>query len=177
MDENKLIKTDCAHCAHKHLTAAYAALTQITGAGGAVLPADLVLVARFVIAAKEADAGYTGNRDLAVGCLAAAEAFVDSERGQDYRNLRLRYLQQGSLVLIDPGVQGLWCAASLAAAHITEAFREFPEAATWASAFADCFDRHGGFNCPDVSALLALLRTEIAKLADAFELWSPEVQK
>ena len=177
MDQNKLIKTDCAQCAHKHLTAAYAALTQITGAGGAVLSADLVLVARFVVAAKEADAGYTGNRDLAVGCLAAAEAFVGSEESLTYRNLRLRYLQQGSLVLLDLEVRRLWCAASIAAAHITEALREYPESLTWAPAFNEFFDSEGGFNCPDVAALLALLRTEIAELANTFELWSPGVQK
>ena len=170
------IKTDCAQCAHKHLTAAYAALTQVTGAGGAVLPADFVLMARFVIVAKEADAGHIGNRDLAVGCLVVAEAYASAERSLEYRNIRLRYLQHGSAVLADPGVRGLMCAASIAAAHIAEALREYPASAPRPDAIADYFDHDGGFNCPDTATLLELLRTEIAEIADAFAIWSPVVQ-
>ena len=80
--DKTLIWEDCPACAYKHLTAAYAGAT-IPGIEEPLYAhiAD-VMAARSVIANRECEAGYTGNRALAAGCLAFAETCFGVETEQ-----------------------------------------------------------------------------------------------
>lgn len=129
--DKKLIWEDCPACAYKHLTAAYAALTALQ-AGDFNTPSETdVFLGRAVIALGEAEAGYEGNRDLAAGCLAAAED--GPETGKTYkwkvRHLRLS-LQNPDCDLPDVirQVSGMFSGdpVVMARAHVTEARRELP---------------------------------------------------
>jgi len=130
--DKKLIWEDCPACAYKHLTAAYAALTALK-AGDFDAPSEAgVLLGRAVIALGEAEAGYEGNRDLAAGCLAAAEASPETGKAYKWkvRHLRLSLWnpdcdlpdalrQVSDMFSGDPVV--------MAHAHVTEARRELPD--------------------------------------------------
>jgi hypothetical protein len=122
--DKNVIWDDCAQCAYKHLAAAYAEMTEIPGGALLWVEGEDILVARAVIALSEVRAGYKGNVDIAVGCLAAAETRADSAHASLYRWVRLK-LQRGQVEeasngLVNP-VRG-WTEA-----HITEAIREFTE--------------------------------------------------
>lgn len=126
--DKSLIWEDCAQCAYKHLTAAYAALTSV--AGPQYVPAHKVYIARAQIALREEEAGYRGNRDLAIGCLAMAETLEYGDPqladiGNTLRQLRLELTTtpctRFHLPIVGP--------EAYAGAHFTEAIRELPELA------------------------------------------------
>lgn len=166
--DKSLIWEDCAQCAYKHLTAAYAALTSVIGNREEMnicKPDDVVFYARAHILKREADAGYTGNLDLAIGCLAMAEqTAVERDIAEVYRALRRYWSGETSLV-------GCFCPsvdlASYAAGHIIEAIRELPS-----------LDDRGGLLCvyggsfvtDDVSSVLSALREAIKWLKDTYEI-------
>jgi len=121
--DKNVIWDDCAQCAYKHLAAAYAEMTQ-RGVACSWMDSESVLIARAVIVLSEVNAGYKGNIDIAIGCLAAAETRAESCHASMYRQVRL-LLQAGR---IEEAVDGLvrpttgWVEA-----HITEAVRELSE--------------------------------------------------
>lgn len=121
--DKDMIWDDCAQCAYKHLAAAYAEMTQ-RGCACSWMDSESVLAARAVIALSEVEAGYKGNIDIAVGCLAAAETRAEPCHASMYRQVRL-YLQAGR---VEEAIDGLvrpttgWVEA-----HITEAVRELAE--------------------------------------------------
>lgn len=123
--DKNVIWDDCAQCAYKHLAAAYAEMTQ-RGVMCSWMDSESVLIARAAIALSEVKAGYKGNIDIAIGCLAAAETRADSCNAGMYRQVRLQ-LQEGR---VEEAVDGLvrpttgWVEA-----HITEAVRELSEVA------------------------------------------------
>jgi len=129
--DKKLIWEDCPACAYKHLTAAYAALTALQ-AGDFDTPSETdVFLGRAVIALREAEAGYEGNRDLAAGCLAMAETCLEQYKAykRSVRHLRL------SLQNPDCDLPGVIRQVSdmfsgdpvvMARAHVAEARRELP---------------------------------------------------
>ena len=132
--DKKLIWEDCPACAYKHLTAAYAALTALTALqdGDFDTPSETdVFLGRAVIALREAEAGYEGNRDLAAGCLAMAETCPEQHKAYKWlvRHLRLS-LQNPDCDL--PGVirlvVGMFSGnpVVMAHAHVAEARRELP---------------------------------------------------
>lgn len=126
--DKKLIWEDCPACAYKHLTAAYAAMTEASYAGllRVVNERASVAKARAAIALGEYLNGYDGNLDLAVGCLAMAEVygepFVRQYRvalsagscgGQEIRDILYFLLKDCT-------------PRAVAEAHVIEAFRELP---------------------------------------------------
>ena len=120
MKDKNLIWSDCAQCAYKHLAAAYAELTKEGAAYGSA-DMETIFVARAFIALSEVKAGYTGNVDLAAGCLAAAEVHAEAERAIPYRQARMRLVKgdvEGAFSCIQQPDDG-WVEA-----HITEALRE-----------------------------------------------------
>ena len=132
--DKRLIWEDCPACAYKHLTAAYAALTALTALqdGDFDTPSETdVFLGRAVIALREAEAGYEGNRDLAAGCLAMAETCPERHKAykRPVRHLRLS-LQNPDCDL--PGVirlvVGMFSGdpVVMAHAHVAEARRELP---------------------------------------------------
>ena len=158
-----LIWENCQHCAYKHLTAAYAAMSALgTDACVDVAPAS-IYYARAHIAIAEVGAGYAGNRALAVGCLAMAEtlALQPSLRASArWQRLALQGQDGGDGCVIEPG------AAAFAAANVVEAIRELPELGD--SLLAKAFDGDGA--CEVSLQLRALVREEIRRLEDVYEI-------
>ena len=125
--DKSMIWDDCPECARKHLAAAYAALAG--PADGGFAPDWEVLLARAVIAEGERRAGYAGNIDLAIGCLAMAELQpdVDPAVAAEIRGERLR---QSASRDAGPLRLGRFPGRSaFAAAHLLEACREAPAVA------------------------------------------------
>lgn len=123
--DKRLIWEDCPQCAYKHLTAAYAALTSpgAQRSWDAGVSGDRVYWARALIAAHEYESGYVGNRDLELGCYAAAESASDCDIARkSLRDARLT-IQRGQTPKIIPRYPG---DAAMAAGHIAEAMRELP---------------------------------------------------
>ena len=163
--DKSLIWDDCAECAYKHLTAAYAAFT--TGAPPSEVAAAGVYVARAWIAMREAETGYDGNAALAVGCLAMAELLAAGGNGGSYfRDARFRALERDyrhAREIIDAP-----SAAAFVAAHFAEALRELP-------ALADRFQqetyfRDGGFSVEDPAAFAELLIKLIRWVSETYEI-------
>lgn len=147
MAHNSFIpQTDCAQCAYKHYSAALALLTSCieTPGSAAMTPGVVhprwmnVLLARAYILATEATVGYPGNYQIALGCLAAAEAMCPNpEDRTDLRRLRVegynsppeRLLRGLRGLVIYPGDSSDLASITyaFAVAHIIEGTREFPE--------------------------------------------------
>lgn len=123
--DKNLIWDDCAQCAYKHLSAAYAEMTQ-RGVACSWMDSESVLIARAAIALSEVRAGYKGNIDIAIGCLAAAEVRADSSHASQYRWVRMR-LQGGKFEEAMDGFVNP--TTGWVEAHITEAVRELSEVA------------------------------------------------
>jgi hypothetical protein len=129
MKDKSKIWTDCAECAYKHLTTAYALLTSvpiwedrdIRDFSG--LPGH-VFLARAQIAALEVMDGYSGNIDLVAGCLSAAENCWDVKAEHSVIRSRRLDLWGEGLPLVLASSHSREC---LAIAHIHEAVRELPE--------------------------------------------------
>lgn len=166
--DKSLIWEDCAQCAYKHLTAAYAALTSVTGPR--YVPAHRVYLARAQIAIREAEAGYVGNRDLAVGCLAMAETLGYDEDnltfsgGAHIRELRLELTSGGTSRFFVPCVG----ADAYAGAHFIEALRELPELAS--RIYVRDLLGDGGFTCDNPIAFREDLVKLIKWLKDTYEI-------
>jgi hypothetical protein len=130
MKDKTKIWTDCAECAYKHLTTAYALLTSNPvwasrdSRNFDDVPGE-VFLARARIAAQEVLDGYTGNTDLVVGCLSVAEGCTDVEgQHKAVREMRLYIVKTG----VVNGVLGIRASREcMAVAHIHEAVRELPE--------------------------------------------------
>lgn len=174
-----MIWENCPACAHKHLTAAYAAVTSPSDSFYYV-PAPHVLVARAAIAVQESRTGYPGNKALALGCLALAEAYpyLSLTAATELRNARLA-LMKLDVAAEDPGCGVRWwepmqqpTSAAYAAAHIAEALRELPELAEKTDA-ESLFNSHGDFETESTQALRDWLRESIAWLEDTYELNAP----
>lgn len=122
-DKNK-IWTDCAQCAYKHLSAAYAMISAYPKTADSYCGWQ-VYVARAIVAVNETMSGYKGNVDLAAGCLAAAE--LDSEipymTARLVRATRLEFQKGDKAAITALTVTG----GSFIRAHLTEAVRELPE--------------------------------------------------
>lgn len=158
---------DCAQCAYKHLTAAYAALTSPEGARMRVLPPWLVYTARAWIAYSESRTGYAGNLDLAAGCLAMAETCAPEETRAGLRSARLSITAGGEW-----GPEGLPVTDdAMAFAHVVEAFRELPELSDrWS---ASCFDFTAtNGDSTGLQSVLDSLSAAIQWVAETFELGS-----
>lgn len=124
------IKSDCEHCAHKHLTAAYALLTSNASPDNAVASVTSVLMARAMITTAESFNGYKGNIDLAKGCLAAAEALTrNEEKAWFYRDVRLHLDELGNREATLGAFNNEPDIAAHAFAHLAEAHRELPSIA------------------------------------------------
>jgi len=120
------IKTHCAHCAHKHLTAAYALFTHEICNGEWVAEQD-ILRARARIALIETERGYLGHRSLAIGFLAAAECLADAYKDRlSYRKARMQLSDMAAPSEVLLGLAEVTPLA-LAEAHMLEAYRELPE--------------------------------------------------
>lgn len=158
-----LIWDDCPQCAYKHLTAAYAAAT--SGCTQLEAAAVDVYAARAIIAISEVLSGYPGNRALAAGCLAMAEAH--DYAGGRWREARLALtggdMDKARELLVpypDP--------SAFVGAHLAEALRELP-------ALADrikqdtcfCGDNFLAGGVPD---FLDMLRKNIKWVYDTYEL-------
>lgn len=121
--DKKMIWDDCPQCAYKHLAAAYAEMTD-KGAHCMWLDGEAIFAARAAIAMAEVRAGYLGNIDLAVGCLASAEIRAEYCHASMYRQVRM-LLQLGRLEDADASL--VRPTAGWAEAHIVEAMRELGE--------------------------------------------------
>ena len=166
--DKSLIWEDCAACAYKHLTAAYAALTSV--AGPQYIPAYEVYLARAQIALREVEAGYEGNRDLAAGCLAMAEVVECSGHqglpkfGDTIRQLRLEISSGSETRFFVPYVES----GAYAGAHFIEAIRELPELADrmpvreWMS--------DGGFVCENPLEFREALVKQLKWVKDTYEI-------
>lgn len=163
--DKALIWDDCAECAVKHLSACFAAIT--SGSAPVRAPAVDVLRARAWVALGEAESGYTGNAELATGCLALAENLSDDQTdAKELREARLRIPKAGvheaRLSLTRPAM------AALAGAHFTEALRELPALADRIAFSARTGDI--GFNVDDPAEFLDMLRKNIAWVVSNYEL-------
>lgn len=127
--DKAMIWDDCAECAHKHLSASVAMLTSGLDLGYAA--DDEILLARAMILTQEYRAGYLGNLDLAVGCLAMAELSrtAPAERRESYRQARLAISRGGESVNYLEALMTWPSPAAWAAAHLIEACRELPAVA------------------------------------------------
>jgi len=168
--DRSMIWDDCAECAYKHLTAACAAFTAAGTAAPHVAPRD-VLTARAWILFGEAESGYTGNADLAAGCLALAENLCDGfAEASDLRELRKRAFKANARD-VWPGTR-MPAMPAFAAAHFTEALRELP---ALAERFGpDCWTGDSGFNVTDSAAFLDALRINIKWVRETYELKGSE---
>jgi len=163
--DKSLIWDDCAECAFKHLTAAYAAFT--SGEPVTEASEEGVYVARAIIAIHEAESGYTGNLALAAGCLAMAELAYGTSAAirRDYRTARLGLTAEKPFVdplLPRPNTM------SFVGAHFAEAIRELP-------AIADRFQQElyfkdGGFSVEDPAAFAELLIGLVRWVETVYEL-------
>jgi hypothetical protein len=177
------IWTDCPQCAYKHMTAAYALLTPIESTPDLAVPWVPLFLARASIALTEAQAGYEGNRALAVGCLAAAEDLQSADREPLKSVLRELRLDLGSGKPIAPVQRSLEhleyddLESSLrvvdvhAAGHITEALREAP-ALLSDFGFPCCFEQRG-FYYWSRENIVELIRNAVAWLEETYELRGP----
>lgn len=130
-----MIQTNCAGCALKHLTAAYACLPfceQRMGTEWCVPMPKETYVARAVIALVEAANGYPAHRDLASGCLAMAE-LRDPKTAAFYRSYRQRIdtaTNPAVIVSIAHELQLICDDHCMLQAHLCEAVRELPDLRT-----------------------------------------------
>lgn len=172
-----LIWGDCPQCSYKHLAAAYAALTT-----AGMVPKRLFALgaelenARAFICLLEAEAGYTGNADLAVGCLALAEGYPDVDcvgGAAQVRGARLLAMAgdyAGARKALQPPH-----AHALATAHVYEARRELPKGATltglelWMAPRL-CLGEGEEEVIYTPADLLAVLRDNMKSLRDLYEL-------
>ena len=164
-DKNR-IWDDCAECAYKHLTAAYAALTAEPFAAKGPVSVDLssVQLARAAIAYRETKAGYIGNRHLAYGCMAFSEQICRPELVLALRDFRVAH--KGPPELPAPVCQAAWTAA-----NILEAFRELPELADRLHPDTDDWKIDAsGFHAENPEALCTKLNDAIVWLYNTFEL-------
>lgn len=129
MKDKTKIWTDCAECAYKHLTTAYALLTSQPVWNDRdcreleKLPGQIFL-ARAKIAAQEVKDGYFGNIDIVAGCLSAGESCHDTRDIRDMiRSWRLKLMKEDGLGPVLNYVNTPEC---FAIAHIHEAVRELP---------------------------------------------------
>ena len=168
---------DCAHCAHKHLTAAYAALSSLPETSSAANEFTVkdtgILVARARVAIVEAAGGYPGNADLAAGCLALAETICGSgSAAKVLRDVRLRLASSGPneillAALPDCGRQ------ALAMAHLTEAVRELPDLGLFlaeSSIHAVMTVGDGAVSVQDASGLADIVRDAAGWVRKTYEL-------
>lgn len=177
-----MIKTNCAHCAHKHLTAAYTLLTSNAGREMQLnedVPLELLFVARARIAYAEAYNGYRGNADLAMGCLAAAETLArSSDTMRYYRDIRLRIgagLANKEEILKE--FNAMCTSDTLALAHLAEAKRELPELNLPSLVLARASEGELCAQLPCSRAgFLIVLVTLIHDVAELYELHNKEVK-
>ena len=162
--DKTLIWEDCPACAYKHLTAAYAAIT--TPGIEEPLYAHItdVLVARSIIANRECEAGYLGNRALAAGCLALAETCLAAEASQvkEWRAARLAIGKDLEEHLVHPTL------SAMAGGHIAEALRELP--ALLHRTYSDDLFSNGNFDPESLQLLRDWLRESIKWVWDEYEL-------
>lgn len=162
--DKSMIWEDCPACAYKHLTAAYAGAT-IPGIEEPLYAhiAD-VMAARSVIANRECEAGYTGNRALAAGCLAFAETCfgVETEQIKEFREARLALGKDFEDHIVPP------LPAALIGAHISEALRELPSLAH--RTYIDDLFTNGNFDPESLQQLRDWLRESIKWVWDEYEL-------
>lgn len=162
--DKTMIWEDCPACAYKHLTAAYAGAT-IPGIEEPLYAhiAD-VMAARSVIANRECEAGYTGNRALAAGCLAFAETCfgVETEQIKEFREARLALGKDFEDHIVPP------LPAALIGAHISEALRELPSLAH--RTYIDDLFTNGNFDPESLQQLRDWLRESIKWVWDEYEL-------
>jgi hypothetical protein len=127
MEDKNKIWTDCAQCAYKHLSAAYAMISAFPGARKANPDTYCewqIYVARAIIAVNETANGYKGNIDLAAGCLAAAELepAIPYMTARLVRAARMDLLKGATAKVFElPATEGAFIRA-----HLTEAARELP---------------------------------------------------
>lgn len=162
--DKTLIWEDCPACAYKHLTAAYAAITTPGIEEPLYAHVTEVLAARSIIANRECEAGYIGNRALAAGCLALAETCFGVESGQlkEFRDARLALGKDFEEHLPAPSL------SALAGAHITEALRELPALAS--RTYSDELFTHGNFDPDSLQSLRDWLRETIKWVWYEYEL-------
>ena len=166
--DKRIIWDYCPSCAHKHLTAAYAALTSEVSTDPEFevhVPADRVFAARARILQREADAGYAGNLDAAIGCLAMAEGeCYDRQQATAYREERLTLAGElrSTTFFMTP-----FTLSELAAGHIVEAFREIGEPLSENRALSTALI-NGSFHVVNVVEYLDALRAAIFMVADTY---------
>ena len=132
--DTKAIWTDCPKCARKHLSAAYALLTQVPPEAWTASPYEL-LISRALITYIESLNGYPGNRALASGCIAAAEGWWNQNSLRTISRLREIRLQLDAGPGVVPDMlefftldDGAFPSTSgTIGAHVIEAMRELPE--------------------------------------------------
>jgi hypothetical protein len=177
--DKKNIWDDCPACAYKHLTAAYALLTNGTPWGNFYVEAEIKLIARAVITCGEAMTGYLGNAALASGCLAAAEGSYaghdDPEKAAEVRVVRMRLgaepltkdLFRAVRGLLPPDIQIEGCIA----AHLAEAARELVDIEKRISELNSVeWNTNGTFVCFSTSRLAAELVPIIRDVEETYEL-------
>lgn len=130
MKDKNRIWTDCPECAYKHLTAAYAFRSACAEEAWPSVMETGTFVSRAVILAEEALDGYRGNRDLAIGCLGAAETVTEDPAVRSAIR-RVRLMVMGKEDHDGAGVpEGLrrvnHTLPHYALAHVLEAVRECP---------------------------------------------------
>jgi hypothetical protein len=129
------IQTNCARCAYKHLTAAYACLPYCDSRMGTEWYGPMQkesYVARAVIALIEAANGYPAHMALASGCLAMAE-IREPKTAVFYRVYRQRIDTATNLVValsIAHDLQLICDDYYMLQAHLCEAVRELPSLRT-----------------------------------------------
>lgn len=154
--------TDCPACVYKHLTAAYALLT--LGSGIAWNHDEVgVLIARALIALDEYTAGYRGNVDLAVGCLAAAECYCKNVHVRAVlRKARLALPKRVAWVRKEIETIAEQSLSTVATAHLVEAQRELPVNA--------CYELCPPVVLDDPERLKECILKSIAWVVDTYEL-------
>lgn len=154
------IWNDCATCAYKHLTAAYAAMTAEPSEVSASVDGDTLMNARAAIALREYESGYAGNLHLAAGCLGMAELLA-GEDADSFREARLALPRQTF------GVPRFG-AHAWAGANFVEALREFPELSSRVQAHK--WVAADGFYVDSVPEFLEMLIDQIDWLSKTYEI-------
>lgn len=126
------IKTNCAACAYKHLTAAYACLPFCNQRLGTEYDGPMsegTYVARAVIVLVEAANGYPAHTALATGCLTMAEQRKPKSSAlyREFRAALSMAKNKEALLGIAHDLSLLCDDYEMFQAHLCEAVRELPE--------------------------------------------------
>lgn len=160
-DEQKEIWTDCPACAYKHLTAAYAAITNAGVVYSDRVNAWEIYLARAAILATEAAIGYKGNGALAAGCLAMAEILAPDRGLAEYARRKRLDLQNGGPLHLD---LRMLSAEALATGHLIEAAREHLDIQDEVQRVRFCI------SLPDIRGALMALRDIIHRIESDYML-------